>query len=119
MADSRISQWKRLVVEATAIVVSILLAFAIDAWWQDRIDVGVEVQYLEAIREDLLRSLGLLDEVEAVQRTQVAYLEALLETNADTPLSDELRMWIYEGLFRVRTYTPLRPIADLRGTLWT
>jgi hypothetical protein len=28
--------WKRLFVEGTAIVVSILLAFGIDAWWQDR-----------------------------------------------------------------------------------
>jgi hypothetical protein len=28
--------WKRLAVEAAAIVASILLAFAIDAWWEDR-----------------------------------------------------------------------------------
>jgi len=28
--------WKRLSVEAAAIVASILLAFAIDAWWGDR-----------------------------------------------------------------------------------
>ena len=31
-------QWKRLIVEAAAIVGSILLAFAIDAWWDDRSD---------------------------------------------------------------------------------
>jgi len=31
-------QWKRLLVEAVAIVGSILLAFAIDAWWDDRSD---------------------------------------------------------------------------------
>jgi hypothetical protein len=31
-------QWKRLIVEAVAIVGSILLAFAIDAWWDDRTD---------------------------------------------------------------------------------
>jgi len=30
--------WKRLVLEATAIVASILLAFAIDAWWDERQD---------------------------------------------------------------------------------
>ena len=29
-------QWKRISVEATAIVASILLAFAIDAWWEER-----------------------------------------------------------------------------------
>ena len=34
--------WKRLVAEATAIVVSILLAFAIDAWWESRSDREAE-----------------------------------------------------------------------------
>ncbi|VUX55771.1 conserved exported protein of unknown function, partial [uncultured Woeseiaceae bacterium] len=29
-------QWKRLSVEAAAIVASILLAFTIDAWWDDK-----------------------------------------------------------------------------------
>ena len=28
--------WPRLLVEGVAIVASILLAFGIDAWWQDR-----------------------------------------------------------------------------------
>jgi hypothetical protein len=32
------TQWRRLLVEAVAIVGSILLAFAIDAWWGDRSD---------------------------------------------------------------------------------
>ena len=56
--------WKRILVEATAIVASILLAFAIDAWWQDRAERFVELQYLEAMREDLVHSLELLDDEE-------------------------------------------------------
>jgi len=36
MADGEEIPWKRLFLEATAIVASILLAFAIDAWWDDR-----------------------------------------------------------------------------------
>ncbi len=36
------ASWKRLALEATAIVVSILLAFAIDAWWESRIDREAE-----------------------------------------------------------------------------
>ena len=36
MASTQIIPWKRIAVEATAIVGSILLAFAIDAWWEDR-----------------------------------------------------------------------------------
>ncbi len=36
MSDAQTTQWTRLFVEAVAIVGSILLAFAIDAWWGDR-----------------------------------------------------------------------------------
>jgi hypothetical protein len=36
VVESRVIPWKRIAIEAVAIVVSILLAFAIDAWWSDR-----------------------------------------------------------------------------------
>ncbi len=106
MKESQEIPWKRIFVEATAIVASILLAFAIDAWWQNRTDRIVEAQYLQAMRADLLRSLELLDENEATQRRQVGYLESLLLTNGDTPYSDELRRWFDDGLFNVGTYQP-------------
>ena len=70
--------WRRILIEAAAIVESILLAFAIDAWWQDRAEQIVEAQYLEAMREDLVHSLELLDDEENWQRKQVEFLEALL-----------------------------------------
>ena len=38
MTEPQAIPWKRLVVEATAIVGSILLAFAIDAWWDERLE---------------------------------------------------------------------------------
>jgi hypothetical protein len=106
MKESQEIPWKRIFVEATAIVASILLAFAIDAWWQNRTDRLVEAQYLQAMRADLLRSLELLDENEATQRRQVGYLESLLLTDGDTPYSDELRLWLDDGLFNVGTYQP-------------
>jgi hypothetical protein len=117
MKDSQDIPWKRIIVEATAIVGSILLAFAIDAWWQDRTDRIVEVQYLQALHEDLLSSIELLDEKEASQRQQVGYLESLLLTNPDTPYSDELRRWIDDGLFNVGTYLPqLSALHDLESS---
>ena len=106
MKESQEIPWKRIFVEATAIVASILLAFGIEAWWQNRTDRFVEAQYLQAMRADLLRSLVLLDENEATQRRQVGYLESLLLTNGDTPYSDELRRWLDDGLFNVGTYQP-------------
>ena len=36
MAEPQIVQWKRLSIEAVVIVASILFAFAIDAWWDER-----------------------------------------------------------------------------------
>ena len=106
MKESQEIPWKRIFVEATAIVASILLACGIEAWWQNRTDRFVEAQYLQAMRADLLRSLVLLDENEATQRRQVGYLESLLLTNGDTPYSDELRRWLDDGLFNVGTYQP-------------
>ncbi len=38
MTSSRTIPWPRILAEGGAIVVSILLAFAIDAWWQERSD---------------------------------------------------------------------------------
>ena len=98
--------WKRIFVEATAIIASILTAFAIDAWWQDRTERRVEVQYLQALREDIRRSIELLDDSERWQAQQVGYLEALAKTGIETPYSDELRLWIDDGLWNIGTYQP-------------
>ena len=55
MTEPQNIPWKRLAVEAAAIVVSILLAFWIDAWWDDRKDqleekeilIGLEVEFID------------------------------------------------------------------------
>jgi hypothetical protein len=44
--------WQRLSIEAAAIVGSILLAFAIDAWWEDRQNREAEQVALRSLRED-------------------------------------------------------------------
>jgi hypothetical protein len=36
MAEPRIIPWKTISVEAVAVVVSIFLAFSIDAWWTEK-----------------------------------------------------------------------------------
>jgi len=42
-------QWPRIVAEGSAIVMSILLAFAIDAWWEDRKEAESERAQLETL----------------------------------------------------------------------
>ena len=44
--------WKRLFAEGTAIVLSILLAFAIDAWWEDRSDQQAEQLLFQRLKAD-------------------------------------------------------------------
>jgi hypothetical protein len=48
--------WKRLTAEGAAIVVSILLAFWIDAWWDDRAERTLVRESLEAIEVELLEA---------------------------------------------------------------
>ena len=56
MTESRTIPWKTITVEAAAIVVSILLAFAIDAWWAEKKDSDVERVALLALRSDFMAS---------------------------------------------------------------
>jgi hypothetical protein len=56
MAEPRIIPWKTISVEAVAVVVSILLAFAIDAWWTEKKESEVEYVALLALCDDFIAS---------------------------------------------------------------
>ena len=62
MTDTNKIAWKRLSVEAAAIVGSILLAFAIDAWWEDRNDVELERRLLTVLLAEFEQNRELLRE---------------------------------------------------------
>jgi len=52
MAKTKEIPWKRLAVEAAAIVGSILLAFGIDAWWEDLQDARQQTTLVVALQQD-------------------------------------------------------------------
>ncbi len=52
MSETQNIPWKRIAVEATAIVASILLAFAIDAGWQEYVEDQREREVLNALLDD-------------------------------------------------------------------
>lgn len=56
MTDPRRVPWKRISIEAAAIVGSILLAFAIDAWWQKRSEQQDLLEHLFAFEQELIES---------------------------------------------------------------
>ena len=53
MAKTNNIQWKRISAEGTAIVVSILLAFSIQAWWDERRDRASESVILSSLLAEL------------------------------------------------------------------
>jgi hypothetical protein len=66
MTTNRNIAWDRIFVEGVVIVASILLAFAIDAWWQDREDRQREVILLEAL-------LGEFERLQTIQAYDERY----------------------------------------------
>ena len=64
--------WLRIGAESVAIVGSILLAFAIDAWWDTRVERAEEQAHIEALKDQFERTLVL-------QREQIVDLEEAKE----------------------------------------
>ena len=71
--------WGRLLVEAAAVVLSILLAFAIDAAWDARQEREADTARLSALYEELQSHDRLLEEAMAAHRHTVVYGYELLE----------------------------------------
>jgi hypothetical protein len=80
MADEQRIPWKRLYVEAAAIVASILLAFAIDAWWEDRQERELEQQYVASLKADFQADIEELDEAIALAKYRALLNRQLIST---------------------------------------
>ena len=93
MTETQSIPWKRLSVEAAAIVASILLAFAIDAWWGDRQRDEAERVVLQTLFEDLRVKKALLADMNRFSNAIVESAEMLLHVAAGTeeaPSADEI-----------------------------
>jgi len=62
MTRNRFIPWLRICAESVAIVGSILLAFAIDAWWDERLERRLEAQQLERLHVELATNIERIDE---------------------------------------------------------
>lgn len=81
--------WRRVFLEGVVIVVSILLAFSIDAWWDNRVEQRREREQLVSMLAEFKGSLAGLDSVlESVQghAENVESLIALLKAAGDKPV---------------------------------
>lgn len=79
-------QWKRTAVEGIAIVVSILLAFWIDTWWEDRKEARLEVVYLLELQEDFeLNKSRLEDQAAELEETARSMLVLQEQSALESP----------------------------------
>ena len=79
MSNAQKIQWKRLAVEGAAIVASILLAFAIDAWWDSRHERIEERRILESLKAEFLSNAEFIPEYIERHQDSARYTRALLE----------------------------------------
>ena len=93
MANTQNIPWKRLFAEAAAIVGSILLAFAIDAWWENRSERETEQWLMERLRADFREIRSALDIVEEEHQKASDACIALLKMSVSggpLPISSEV-----------------------------
>jgi len=73
MANRLEVPWLRVGAESIAIVFSILLAFSINAWWEDRQDRGEESQLLDSLKIELQSNLNRIE-------VELSYRDAVVES---------------------------------------
>ena len=73
MANTNHIQWKRLSAEGAAIVVSILLAFSIEAWWDNNQDRSEEQGILLGLKSEFEQNLAFIE-------TELSYRNAVIDS---------------------------------------
>ena len=93
MADQNSIPWKRISVEGAAIVASILLAFAIDAWWDNYQADNDTQEILDAVRLEMESNVTRLQDsiahhVAIVDAVRVAQNQGSIDGLVDTAVID-------------------------------
>jgi len=73
MPNTNNIQWKRISAEGAAIVLSILLAFSIQAWWDDHQDRAEEQGILLGLKSEFEQNLGLIE-------IELSYRDAVVDS---------------------------------------
>lgn len=101
VAKTREIPWPRMLAEGTAIVVSILLAFAIDAWWEEHREAAVERAQLQSLLDEFKEARSQLElqvrDLENSLRGTVRFLE-LMGPKATSELLQDTRMALRDSL---------------------
>ncbi len=111
--------WPRIIVEGLAIVVSILLAFAIDAWWADKQERREESHALDVLISDLGLTIDQLEEFQSHSMNIVNASLSAYKALADDVLAserDRISDLVVKSRFRRTMKLPRAAYTDLIST---
>lgn len=105
--DTARVEWKRILAEAAAIVASILLAFAVDAWWDARVEQRRADELIGFLRADIEDTRAYLAEERATSEELTVKARAILDAMAGRrPATDSLIRSL-GSVFIVPDWTPM------------
>jgi hypothetical protein len=79
MSTNNFVPWKRISAEGATIVISIILAFAIDAWWDERQERRDELEVLDRLQAELSVNIERIDRVGVLRTLKIEYAVDLVE----------------------------------------
>ena len=79
--------WSALIVDVVVVIVSILVAFQIDRWAEQRRDQHLETEYLQRLRQDLLMEIERMDSALRYAGDRIKAVELLAQAAEDPSAS--------------------------------
>lgn len=86
MSDGKIGRWGAVLREAFAVLAAILIAFALDAWWDERVERSDMHDALDAVRIELGDNLAAIDTALAYNARQAELVAEALDLGERTVL---------------------------------
>ena len=80
MSTANSLPWKRIAAEGATIVISIILAFAIDAWWDERQERRDELEVLNRLQAELSVNIERIDRVGVFRTLKIEYAVDLVDS---------------------------------------
>jgi len=119
MTNTNNIQWGRTAAEGAAIVVSILLAFWIDTWWEDQKEARFEVVYLHELQEDFELNISTLEimtaRLEGIIRSTLVLQEQSALASPSLPVAELNEN--FRSITRMASFIPVdRAYANLTGS---
>ena len=105
----RKSSWKKPIVEGLTIIVSILLAFSIDAWWSDHVQRQEIHSAMEALHADFV---GVVDELDRASRPNMRRRDAAIYLRQAS--RNELESLSSDSLQTLLHYTMIMATVDAK-----